>query len=293
MTNLNIPLWTAIVTPFTENLDLDTDSLEYLLKQQEDANIGALLLGSTGEALNMRLAQKIQMLDFVFSKKWKMPFMAGVSGHQLEETLSWVALLNKYPLDYYLVPTPLYAKPMKLGQEAWFKAILDTANKPCVLYNIPGRAAASLNFEALKNLVNHPRFYGMKEASGDVNQFKKYQSIVGEKGFMYSGDDALFYDFHKEGAIGIISVASNVLPKETKTFVTKVLRGKASEKEIKTFNDFSNSLFLASNPIPAKVSLHKLGQIKSPILLPPLDHREEFNLDALLTNIKNMQSLFN
>src|ERR1700677_4871922 len=148
MTPLNTQkIITALITPMTTSGALDFESLAGLVHLQEEAGNSILLLGSTGEGLALTLAEKKQVLEHVFALQPKVPVIVGVGGFQLEEQLRWMAHCQQnYPLAGFLLVTPLYAKPGVQGQIAWFKALLDAATVPCILYNVPGRSAVKLHF---------------------------------------------------------------------------------------------------------------------------------------------------
>lgn len=268
------PLWTALITPFLENGEVDYDSLKSLLLKQQDAGNGILILGSTGESLNLSLEVKKQIINFVQDQNLSAPIMAGVGGHELEATNSWVEFLNTRNIDCYLMVTPLYAKPESKGQIAWFKTLMDTALKPVMLYNVPGRTGKKLGFDVVKELSSHENFWGVKEASGSTEDFKKYVEAAGNKPRVYSGDDALTPDFAPLGCVGLVSVASNVWPEATHQYTKKCLDNSLSKEEIKGWEDACNSLFEVSNPIPAKVLMNEIGMIKTPVLKLPLTHED-------------------
>jgi len=272
-------LWTAVVTPFLENGNVDYKSLEVLLRDQESAGNGIVILGSTGEALNLEAEEKKEILNFTLALKLKVPLMAGVGGINLRETKEWVTYLETLSLQAYLLVTPLYAKPGKFGQYEWFKALLDISTRPCMLYNVPGRTAASLNFEAVTMLKDHPHFWAIKEASGSPFDFKRYKECA-PKASMYSGDDAMTPVFASFGAKGLVSVASNVWPNETKEYVRQSLAQTLVDSEL--WKECSDSLFIASNPVPVKALLHHLGKIKTNLMRAPLDHRDLKDLKPVL-----------
>ncbi len=279
MKNLeNFPLFTALITPMLEDGSIDFPSLQRLIKEQEKAGNGILILGSTGEALNLNDEEKRKILNFTLAQKVQVPLMAGVGGINIEDTLNWINYLETLPLDCYLMVTPLYAKPGPKGQFHWFKTLMDKATKPCILYNVPSRTGVSLNFQAVSDLSSHKNFYGIKEASGKVDDFKKYRSMA-PNAKIYSGDDGMLPDFAPHGAFGLISVASNVWPEKTHKITNQCIKGEKINSEL--WKKICDTLFLVSNPVPAKIILNKLGRIKSPILRPPLSHQEDFDRKKL------------
>ena len=266
----NYPLWTAIVTPMNSDSSVDYESFEKILREQESANNAVVILGSTGEALNLDKAECKKILEFGLSLNLKVPVMTGIGGFNLNETLEYVKYLNTLSLDAYLVVTPLYAKPGEHGQTAWFKAIMDSATKPCMLYNVPGRTGVKMNFKAISNLKDHKNFWAIKEASGSVEDFKKYTE-ANPNARVYSGDDGMVYDFAPHGCKGLVSVASNSWPSETHAYVVKTLEGKLSKDEAVLWSKACDTLFIAANPVPVKNLMAYQGKIKTNTLRAPLN----------------------
>ena len=285
----NYPLWTALITPLLANGKIDFDSLKKLLHQQEEAGNGVLILGSTGEALNLSMEEKKQILNFTLEQKLSVPLMAGVGGINLDETLHWVKYLNTLSLDCYLMVTPLYAKPGAQGQYQWFKTLLDSSSKPVMLYNIPGRAGTALNHQAVKKLNGHPNFWAIKEASGSTQEFDQYVKDA-PNARVYSGDDGMMPAFTKLGAKGLVSVASNVWPQRTKNVVTSCLDGNFTKEQL--WEECSDSLFTYGNPVTIKGLMHKLQMIKTPFLRPPLSHQDLTDMAQLINANENVTNNF-
>lgn len=260
-------LWTALVTPLTPGLEIDFKSLENILKEQDDAGNGILLLGSTGEALNLDIEAKKSIVTFAQTLNLKSPLMVGVGGHQLKSQLNWTKWLETQKIDAYLMVTPIYSKPGTEGQYQWFKTLMDSVSRPVMLYNVPGRAAKELCLTATKRLATHKNFWAIKEASGSVQKFKQYLD-VSLNGNVYCGDDGLMFSFANAGSKGLVSVASNTWPKETNLYVKKCLDQSLSEIEL--WENASNSLFIASNPVPAKALLASENRISHGTMMPPL-----------------------
>lgn len=274
------PLWTALVTPFNEDESIDFESFGKLLKLQEEAGNGVLVLGSTGENLALSPEEKKSVIEFTCSQNLSVPVMSGVGGTNLAESLSWISYLETMPLDAYLMVTPLYTKPGEKGQYQWFKRLLDASTKACVLYNIPSRTGKPLDHNAVKQLSSHPNFYGIKEASGSVDEFIKYRCDA-PNAVLFSGDDGMMPLFALAGAKGLISVIANVWPKETNCYTKLCIRLKL-DGVLPSWKRISESLFVVSNPIPAKALLHHKGVIKTPKLRLPLTHEELKSMDELL-----------
>ncbi|MFG1482720.1 4-hydroxy-tetrahydrodipicolinate synthase [Halobacteriovorax sp. HFRX-2_2] len=284
------PLWTAVITPLNSDLTIDLDSLESILREQEAARNGILILGSTGEALNLNLEERKNILNFVIDLDLKVPLMCGVGGINLTETCEWVSYLDGLNIDAYLMVTPLYAKPGAEGQYEWFKTLMDVSNKPVMLYNVPSRAGIELSFEAVKRLNKHKQFWAIKEASGSPEKFAKYVEAAGELGRVYSGDDGMLPEFAPLGAKGLVSVASNPWPAQTHAYTVACLGGELSEEETKMWVESSNAMFVASNPVPAKWLMKENGQIKDASLRPPLSIKDMKLETNVLNANKNIQS---
>lgn len=286
------PLWTAIVTPMNEDSSVDYASFEKILREQESAGVAVVILGSTGEALNLNKDECKKILEFGLALNLSVPVMTGIGGINQKDTLEYVTYLNTLSaLDAYLVVTPLYAKPGEHGQAQWFKAIMDLAVKPCMLYNVPGRTGVKMNFNAIKTLKDHKNFWAIKEASGSVEDFKKYVEAA-PKARVYSGDDGMVPDFKPHGCVGLVSVASNSWPVETKSYVVKTLQGELSNSEAQLWKDACDTLFIAANPVPVKNLMHAQGKIKTNVLRAPLHHKDLADNTPVLEADKKIKSWY-
>lgn len=269
--NLNYNLWTAVVTPLTETGAVDFTSLTKIVNEQVKAQNGLLILGSTGEALNLNLETRKSIIEHVINMNPAMPIMVGVGGNLLDEQKDWITYLTTLPVHAYLLVTPHYAKPGATGQYNWFKALMDHSTRPCMLYNVPGRTGIAMSTEAVTKLNTHKNFWAIKEASGSVEKFKEYKAAAAGKP-VYCGDDALMPDFALAGSAGLVSVASNAWPVETNLYVQQCLAKTFDAKELWT--KAANSLFVASNPVPVKRLMFERGTIRTPYMAAPLTHED-------------------
>jgi 4-hydroxy-tetrahydrodipicolinate synthase len=285
----NYSLWTAVITPLLNDGEVDFESLSSIVNAQCEAQNGLLILGSTGEALNLNLKTRKKIIEHVVHMKPSSPIMVGVGGNLLEEQLEWITYLEQLNVHSYLLVTPHYAKPGAKGQYEWFKTLMDKSTRPCMLYNVPGRTAIALSTDAVSKLNNHKNFWAIKEASGSLEKFNEYLIAAGGKG-VYCGDDALMPDFALAGAAGLVSVASNPWPKETHLYVEQCLKKTFDAKELWT--KASNSLFVASNPVPVKRLMFEKGMIKSPKLLPPLSDEDMSSASPVLEAHKEISLWF-
>jgi len=270
-------LWTALVTPFLENDHIDFDSLKNIAIAQAQAGNGILLLGSTGEGLALTNEEQFSIVEFVCALQLNTPIMVAVGGYNLPEQISWIASCNKLNIHCYLLGTPLYAKPGVVGQTQWFKALLDEAKFPCMLYNVPSRSGIEIPIATVQSLQEHPNCWSMKEASGDVNKFLNYRKYCPNIS-LFSGEDAMLPYLVPAGAKGLVSVCANAWPKATNKYVELCLQGSSiSEQAVNNFplwNDAVEALFCVANPIPVKVLMQQQEAISTSVLRAPLTHLE-------------------
>jgi len=274
------PLWTALVTPFLDNDQIDFASLKAIARAQAESGNGILLLGSTGEGLALNSDEQYSIVEFVSNLKLNAPLMVAVGGYNLPEQIRWVERCNNLDIDSYLLGTPLYAKPGVVGQTQWFKALLDTANFPCMLYNVPSRSGVEIPIATVQNLQDHPNCWAMKEASGDLNKFLNYRKYCPNID-LYSGEDAMLPYLVPAGAKGLVSVCANAWPKATKNYVELCL-AEQTQGLFPLWHNAVEALFCVANPIPIKVLMQQQGNINKAVLRAPLTHLELTDSSELL-----------
>ncbi|WP_245323082.1 4-hydroxy-tetrahydrodipicolinate synthase [Francisella sp. LA112445] len=284
--NINKDLYTAIVTPMLENGEIDYCSFERILKYQAESGCGILILGSTGEALALSFEEQCEVVKFTCSLELNTPIMVGVGGSRLDQQIKWIEFCNSENIDCFLLVTPLYAKPGTVGQTNWFRSLLDAAQKPCVLYNVPSRTGVNLSYEALENIKGHKNAWAIKEASGDCERFAKYAQIAPNLR-MYSGEDGILPELSNCGAVGLISVISNIWPKQVRSYVKESINKTIQQSHRQTWKDATKACFEVANPIPVKVWLKYNGVIRSSTLRAPLVAEELTDI----TNLKKANSL--
>lgn len=287
----NYRLWTALITPMNTDGSIHFGDLGNLVRVQERAGNGILLLGSTGEGLALRAHEKKNIVEYVMELDPDVPVMAGVGGFDLEAQKEWIGFCSDAGIDAFLLVTPLYAKPGPVGQTDWFLSLLDEAGAPCMVYNIPSRTGTVLPESTLLAISKHPKFWSVKEASGSVKDFKAYRKACPNVP-IFSGDDALMPDFAKEGCSGLVSVASNVWPEPVHLYTEMCLAGH-TETLGSVWSDAIKALFSAPNPVPAKALLSAKKMIENPTLRPPLTEKELDTADALLRADHEIQQWFN
>lgn len=255
-----IPLWTAIITPFSaDGSSIDYASFEKLLRLQEKSGNGIVLLGSTGEGLALNEHEREEVVDFAGSLGLQVPLMVGVPAYNYEAASNWVKLCRNKNIQAFLMVTPLYSKPGVRGEYHWFKNLLDIANRPCVLYNIPSRTGIDLHLDALSALRGHKNLWAIKESSASMETLHKLRRDFSEIS-LFCGDDNLFPAFATHGSCGLISVAANIWPEACARFVRNVLDYKPT-LDFEIWWDVCKALYCATNPIPTKYLLKQLGKL--------------------------------
>lgn len=275
----NTALWTALITPLDHNGEVHEDDLIGLIHEQEQAGNGIVILGSTGEGLNLPLKSKKRIIEIVAGCKPGVPVIAGVGGHDIESTLAWIEFLESQSLDGYLMVTPIYSKPGPKGQYEWFNVLLDHVTKPAMLYNVPGRTAVSLSVEAVEKLSSHQNFGAIKESSANCDNLRSY--IEAGKKPVFCGDDPMLSEYVANGSCGLVSVASNAWPVEASAYVRLALDGTLSMIDINVWKHASMALFRASNPIPVKALMAFQNRISSPAVMTPLSSDDYKNVTEL------------
>jgi|AntRauTorcE11897_2_1112592.scaffolds.fasta_scaffold00519_9 4-hydroxy-tetrahydrodipicolinate synthase len=263
------PLWTAIVTPMNTDGSVDYDSFKTLLRKQEEAGNGVLVLGSTGEGLNLNEEEKREIVEFTKGLDLVVPMMVGVGGFDLPAQADFIHFCNEIKPEALLLVTPLYAKPGAEGQFEWFSELMGETEIPCMLYNVPSRTGVKMHPSVPARLSKEfDHLMGVKEASGSVPEFKAFRKEAPEVKF-YSGDDGLTPAFTKEGAVGLVSVASNVWPKATHKYTEMCIEGN-TDNLFPLWKNATDALFKAPNPVPAKVLLSRKDWITSDTVRLPL-----------------------
>ena len=289
--NLNqTSLWTALITPLSASGAIDFASLKNIANAQAQAGNGLVLLGSTGEGLALTSQEQLNIVEFICQLSLDVPLMIAVGGYNLVEQVNWIKRCNQLPISAYLLGSPIYTKPGPVGQTQWFSALLDAAQLPCMLYNVPSRSGVDIPISTLQAVQNHQNCWALKEASGDLNQFLAYRQHCPNIS-IFSGEDAMMPYLAKAGAKGLVSVCSNAWPKETKLYVELSLRGD-TQSLFPLWNNAVDSIFQVASPIPVKVLMIKQHFINTPFLRAPLTHLELADNNSLLMSDKLISQWF-
>jgi 4-hydroxy-tetrahydrodipicolinate synthase len=272
-------LWTACVTPFDNSGDnIDYKSLQRLLAMQTESGNGVVLLGSTGEGLSLTDSEKRTLVEFVCNLKLNTKIIVGVPGVNLHHALECLYFCKDMPIHGYLMTTPIYTKPGIVGQTLWFEKLLEKSHIPAMLYNIPSRAGINLHAETVRNLSSHDKFWAIKDSSGTIDTLIEYNEVAPNIE-IFCGDDEMMPAMAASGAVGLVSVASNLWPNEANKYVKKCLNGERFSTDI--WQKACKALFSTSNPIPVKALLHDIGLIEHKTVRIPLSAQDLSSIETL------------
>ena len=262
---------TALLTPFRGG-EVDYAAYEACVRRQVESGVHFLVpLATTGETPTLSRDEKLRLLDLTRELAPGLPLLTGCGSNSLPATLENIALLDSHGVDAFLVVVPFYNKPTQEGQYQYFKAVSEATDKPIVIYNVPGRTGANMSAETCLRLANDcPNIIATKEASGNYAQVSAIIASAPEGFSVLSGDDDLTFAFMATGAQGVISVASNIAPREVVDMVNSMLTGalaRARALHHRLFPLFK-ACFVESNPIPAKAAMAYLGLMEEEVRLP-------------------------
>lgn len=281
---------TALVTPLTEN-GVDYAAFEKLINWQIDAGIDALVIcGTTGEGSTLTDEEHRQVLKFAAEVvAGRVPIIAGTGSNDTAYAIDMTRYACEIGYDAMLVVTPYYNKTTQKGLIAMFRAIADASTKPLILYNVPSRTGVNIEPATYAALADHPRICAIKEAGGNISKIVETAALVGDKLAIYSGNDDQIVPILACGGQGVISVLSNVVPKETSEVCHTFFRGDvAGAMELqKKYLGLINALFCEVNPIPVKAAMAAMGFCENFLRL-PLVPMEEAHETMLLGKMREL-----
>ncbi|MBQ2103228.1 MAG: 4-hydroxy-tetrahydrodipicolinate synthase [Bacteroidales bacterium] len=279
---------TALLTPF-KGEEVDYEAFAATVDWQVTTGVDFLVpLGTTGETPTLSDEEKRRVLDVAIRHAAGRPVVAGVGSNSVGATLANMRLLQD--ADAFLVVVPFYNKPPQRGMYAYFKAVAEATPKPVILYNVPGRTGANLEAATALALARDvPNIIGIKEASGKQDQIQALLDGRPEGFRVLSGNDSDTFDMMRQGADGVISVASNVFPSAMVDLVRALQRGDTEDaaKMDAALQPLFKALFVEPNPIPAKAAMARLGLMENSLRLPlvPASEATEKILQQTLTEL--------
>lgn len=284
---------TAMITPFTEDLkEVDYKGFEKLLDFQIENNADAVVVcGTTGESSTLSKSEKLNLFEIsVNCCKNKIPVIAGTGSNNTWETVNNSNEAEKKGVDALLLVTPFYNKCTQEGVIKHYFTIADRVSVPIIVYNVPSRTGFSITHETYRALSEHPRICGVKEANPDISEFVKSYNLCSEYLDFYSGNDDLTNTMITNGAKGVISVASNIIPDIIHEMSASALNGNYNRasflfyKHLQLFND----LFCEVNPSPVKYAVNQIFGLNSSLRLPLTDLSEK-NRNIILDDIGKLK----
>lgn len=280
--------YTAIVTPF-RNGTLDEAALSKLIKAQIKGGVeGIVPVGTTGESPTVNFEEHVKIIELsVKAADGRIKVLAGTGGNSTDEAIWLTREAEKAGADGSLQVAPYYNRPTQEGLFQHFRAIARATKLPIILYSIPGRCGVEIAVETTQRLAKACKnIIGIKEAGGQADRVSQLRAALGENFIILSGDDALTLPFMSVGANGVISVASNVIPREVSQMVRAFAKGdlKGALKLHQRYYPLFKDLFIETNPTPVKAALAMMGQIEDGLRLPliPMTEKNRAVLKATL-----------
>jgi 4-hydroxy-tetrahydrodipicolinate synthase len=280
----------AIVTPFTENNEVNYEKLGELIEYQiANGTDSIVICGTTGEASTLSHEEHLDCIRYAVEKVGgRIPVIAGTGSNSTETAIYFSTEAEKYGADALLLVTPYYNKATQKGLIAHFTAIANSVSLPIILYNVPSRTGCNILPQTVATMFKEvPNIVGIKEASGNIAQVAEIMQLTDGKIELYSGNDDMVVPVLSLGGLGVISVLSNIAPRETHDMVSKFLEGDVKgscDLQLKLL-PLINALFCEVNPIPVKKAVNLMGFGVGALRM-PLTEMEPANSDRLVKEMK-------
>ena len=278
---------TAIVTPFKGN-EADYEQYGRLIEWQIAQGIDAIVAcGTTGEGSTLTDEEHRGVIEYTVKKvNGRVPVIAGTGSNDTAYAIELTKFACEAGADAMLLVTPYYNKATQKGLIKSFEVVADASTKPCILYNVPSRTGCNLLPASAAVLADHPNIVAIKEASGNISQIAELASLVRDKMDIYSGNDDQIVPVLSLGGKGVISVLSNLMPKETSQMCHKFFSGDVagSAKMQLDLIELVNALFCEVNPIPVKAAMAAMGFGENSLRLPltPMEPQNAEKLYAIM-----------
>jgi 4-hydroxy-tetrahydrodipicolinate synthase len=271
---------TALVTPFRQDGSIDEAALRNLVAWQIEAGVDFLVpCGTTGETPTLSHDEWLLVIDTTIEvAAGRVPIVAGATSNSTHDAVEKAKEVAARPgVSAILTASPYYNKPTQEGQYRHFRTIAETVDKPLILYNVPGRTGANIEPATLARLAEVPNIAGVKEASGNIAQIAEVCNAVPEHFRVFSGDDAITLPVIALGGVGIISVASNEIPREMAEMTRAALNNDwtTARRIHRKYLALMQANFIESNPLPVKAVLAMMGKIEEMYRLPLLPMRRD------------------
>jgi 4-hydroxy-tetrahydrodipicolinate synthase len=281
--------YTAIVTPFRDN-KVDETALNRLVKFQIKGGVdGVVPVGTTGESPTLDYDEHIHVIEAaVCAAGGKVKVLAGTGANSTSEAIYLTKAAERAGADGSLQVAPYYNKPTQEGLFQHFKTIATSTKLPILLYSIPGRCGVEIAVDTVERLAKSCKnIVGIKEAGGNADRVSQLRAALGRKFTIVSGDDSLTLPFMAVGAQGVISVASNIIPREVTQMVNAFAKGDvaAAQRLHQKYYPVFKDLFIETNPLPVKAALAMMNLVREEYRLPlvPMAAKNREALRATLT----------
>ncbi|MFO7831182.1 MAG: 4-hydroxy-tetrahydrodipicolinate synthase [Desulfuromonadaceae bacterium] len=262
----------AIVTPMNSDGSVNEEKFRELVEFQIENGTDVIVpCGTTGESTTLNYEEHDRVIQACIEQvKGRVPVIAGTGSNSTSEAIEISRHAKEMGADGLLLVSPYYNKPSQEGLYQHYKAVAEAVALPQVLYNVPGRTGMNVMAQTTIRLAEIDNIVAIKEASGDVTQAGTIISQAGDKIDVLAGDDFLTLPLMAVGAKGIISVSANVIPKEVKQMVVAIQEGRWDDARRMHLHmlDFHKTMFIESNPVPAKTSLELMGKAEKHVRLP-------------------------
>ena len=271
---------TALITPFKKDGNIDYETLKKLINYQIENKADAIIIaGTTGEASTLTHEEHMNLIkECVKYVDKRIPVIAGTGSNNTKTAINNSKEAEQLGADGLLIVTPYYNKTTQNGLINHYKKISEQVNIPIILYNVPSRTGLNIEPNTVKELVEQTNnIKGIKEASGNINNIIEIKNLLGDKINIYSGNDDQIVPILSLGGVGVISVISNILPKETHELVENYLKGdieKSRKEQIKMLK-LIKALFIETNPIPIKKAMEEMKLINGTLREPLVELEEE------------------
>lgn len=281
----------AIITPMNADGSINYDGFDENIEFQIANGTDAIIVcGTTGEASTMTDDEHIECIRFAVEKTaGRIPVIAGTGSNDTKYAVELSKIAQEKGADGLLLVTPYYNKASQKGLVAHFTAIADAVDIPIILYNIPGRTGVSIDMNTYKILGQHKNIVAVKEASGNISYTSKLIAQCGDLLDVYSGNDDIIVPMMSIGAKGVISVISNIMPKETHEITQLCLANNCEEaaKLQMKYLELINNLFIEVNPIPIKEAMNQMKMPSGPCRLPLCEMTDE-HIETLKNSMKKI-----
>ncbi|HKQ76587.1 MAG TPA: 4-hydroxy-tetrahydrodipicolinate synthase [Blastocatellia bacterium] len=280
---------TAIITPFKQDESIDESAFRRLVEFQIENGVDFIVAcGTTGESVTMSDDEQARVVEMTIdASEGRVPVVAGAGGYNTREVIEKIHRYERLGADAILSVTPYYNKPTQEGLYQHYRAIAESTELPIILYSVQGRTACNIEPPTVARLAEIKNIIGVKEASGNITQIAEVASLIDGSFKLFAGDDTVVLPVAALGGIGVVSVASNLLPRQVSDLCHACIEGRYDEarKLNRQLTPIFKALFIESNPIPVKAALAMTGMIEEVYRLPltPMNPSNRKKLEQVLT----------